>query len=69
MISLTLGIDAKTVSVTQWVFTILLWAVYPLSIVDQTAIRGNGKENPVEIGFVSTIEERYNNKKQKGILK
>ena len=44
---------------TQWVFTMLLWAVYPLGIVDQTTIGGNGEENPVEIGLISTIEERF----------
>ena len=42
---------------------LLLRAVYPRAIVDQITVRGNGRENPVEIGLLvillSRIEKRY----------
>ena len=31
---------------------LLLRAVYPRAIVDQITVRGNGRENPVEIGLL-----------------
>ena len=43
---------------------LLLRAVYPRAIVDQITVRGNGRENPVEIGLLvivlSRIEKRCN---------
>ena len=37
---------------------LLLRAVYPRAIVDQITVRGNGRENPVEIGLLVIVLSR-----------
>ena len=42
---------------------LLLRAVYPRAIVDQITVRGNGRENPVEIGLLVIVLSKIEGKK------
>ena len=41
---------------------LLLRAVYPRAIVDQITVRGNGRENPVEIGLLVIVLSKIEKK-------
>ena len=43
---------------------LLLRAVYPRAIVDQITVRGNGRENPVEIGLLVIVLSKIEKKVQ-----